>query len=157
MIKIEIGKETFLTRRNNNIFSCNYDSFGNTYCPSNLAKADSYWDYDRGSTTKYTKTIQDIKTTIDWDIGPTFKTQSGIRYFKASNNKTIAEATAICKAANARLPLYIETSAYDSKGIPSPSAYTWTSDTSMSASRTRHRAWLNDSIADIETYIGRTE
>ena len=48
MIKIEIGKETFLTRRNNNIFSCGFDSFGNTYCPSNLAKADSYWDYENG-------------------------------------------------------------------------------------------------------------
>ena len=48
MIKIEIGKETFLTRRNSNIFSCGSDSFGNSYCPSNLAKADSYWDYDDG-------------------------------------------------------------------------------------------------------------
>lgn len=48
MIKIEIGKETFLTRRNNNIFSCGSDSFGNSYCPSNLAKADSYWDYENG-------------------------------------------------------------------------------------------------------------
>ncbi|MFX4155693.1 hypothetical protein ACOL23_12205, partial [Aliarcobacter butzleri] len=33
---------------NSSLFNCNYDSFGNEFCPSNLAKAESYWDYDNG-------------------------------------------------------------------------------------------------------------
>ena len=59
MILIEIAKETFLTRRNNNIFSCGSDPFGNSYCPSNLAKADSYWDYDNGFSVKNNNIVSD--------------------------------------------------------------------------------------------------
>ena len=39
MIKIEIGKENFLTRRNNNIWDCKMDQFGTAYCPSELKNA----------------------------------------------------------------------------------------------------------------------
>ncbi|MCT7578774.1 hypothetical protein, partial [Aliarcobacter butzleri] len=48
MILVQISKQSFLERRNSSLFNCNYDSFGNEFCPSNLAKAESYWDYDNG-------------------------------------------------------------------------------------------------------------
>lgn len=64
MIKIEIGKENFLTRRNNNIFSCGSDSFGNSYCPNNLAKADSYWDYDPGYSVAKTGSVVDYANKV---------------------------------------------------------------------------------------------
>ena len=48
MILVQISKQSFLERRNSSLFNCNYDSFGNEFCPSNLAKAESYWDYENG-------------------------------------------------------------------------------------------------------------
>ena len=39
MIKIEIGKENFLTRRNSNIWDCKRDQFNTAYCPSELNSA----------------------------------------------------------------------------------------------------------------------
>ncbi|WP_418181403.1 hypothetical protein ACNSOL_11930 (plasmid) [Aliarcobacter lanthieri] len=47
-ILVEIGKSNLLERRESSIYSCKYDELGNEYCPSNLVKADSYWDYEDG-------------------------------------------------------------------------------------------------------------
>ncbi|MFY4797256.1 hypothetical protein ACOTVS_12100, partial [Aliarcobacter butzleri] len=47
-ILVEIGKENLLERRKSNLYNCSYDKYGNSYCPSNLAKAESYWDYEDG-------------------------------------------------------------------------------------------------------------
>ncbi|MEV9476448.1 hypothetical protein, partial [Aliarcobacter butzleri] len=44
-ILVEIGKENLLERRKSNLFNCNYDKYNNSYCPINLVKAESYWDY----------------------------------------------------------------------------------------------------------------
>jgi conjugal transfer mating pair stabilization protein TraN len=69
MIIVQISKQSFLERRNSSLFNCNYDSFGNKFCPSNLAKAESYWDYDNGfSIPKVGKVVDYTKkeTTINY-------------------------------------------------------------------------------------------
>ena len=69
MILVQISKQSFLERRNSSLFNCNYDSFGNEFCPSNLAKAESYWDYDNGfSISKVGQVIDYTKkeTTINY-------------------------------------------------------------------------------------------
>ena len=45
MILIEISKQTFLERRQENLWQCQTDQFGTTYCPSGLESAKSYTAY----------------------------------------------------------------------------------------------------------------
>jgi hypothetical protein len=61
MIKIEIGKETFLTRRNSNIWDCKMDQFGTAYCPSGLATARPYTSFYQSSTYERESTVIDYQ------------------------------------------------------------------------------------------------
>ena len=142
MIKIEIGKETFLTRRNNNIFSCNYDSFGNTYCPSNLAKADSYWDYGNGYSIESTMQVIDYTNKIEENTfgcgeNSFYHSSLGLCYEYGTYATNFNGASSDCSSRGMRLPYANESSATacatqspcslgSSGNIPShPNGQTW--------------------------------
>ncbi len=129
MIKIEIGKENFLTRRNNNIFSCNYDSFGNTYCPSNLAKADSYWDYEDGVSTVKTTQVVDYTKMETANVTK----DAVLMYSGCGSSRNFSSANSYCTGlreggySDWKLPKIADTAAYSTKGVPSCGGWTWTS------------------------------
>jgi hypothetical protein len=129
MIMVEIGKETFLTRRNNNIFSCGSDSFGNTYCPSNLAKADSYWDYEDGVSTVKTTQVVDYTKMETANVTK----DSVLMYSGCGSSRSFSSANSYCTGlreggySDWKLPKIADTAAYSTKGVPSCGGYTWTS------------------------------
>ncbi|MCT7647534.1 hypothetical protein [Aliarcobacter butzleri] len=83
MILVQISKQSFLERRNSSLFNCNYDSFGNEFCPSNLAKAESYWDYDNGFS------IPKVGQVVDYT-----KKETTINYTQA--NYQLQQSTGYC-------------------------------------------------------------
>jgi hypothetical protein len=78
-IEMEVEKVLGYIPRSFKTFTCNNDIYGNTYCPSDLAKADDYWDYDNGysvagvgEVTDYTSKVSSIETINATYNAPTY-------------------------------------------------------------------------------------
>ena len=56
---IEVQKETILTKRFPNLFSCEYGEKGNAYCPAALSKASEEWSYNESASKKHTVSVID--------------------------------------------------------------------------------------------------
>lgn len=61
MILIEISKQTFLERRQENLWQCQTDQFGTTYCPSGLATARPYTSYYQSTSYERESTVKDYQ------------------------------------------------------------------------------------------------
>ncbi|WP_418181271.1 hypothetical protein ACNSOL_12245 (plasmid) [Aliarcobacter lanthieri] len=127
-ILVEIGKSNLLERRESSIYNCNKDMHGNEYCPSNLVKADSYWDYDSGFSVAGVGSVVDY-VSKESTINIEYSLQSSVSCTATWNR--IADLEKYCKNlreggfANWRLPLIEETTAYSDTGVPS-CGNTWT-------------------------------
>ncbi|MDX9814712.1 MAG: conjugal transfer protein TraN [Sulfurimonadaceae bacterium] len=135
------------------VFDCEEDKYGNTYCPSAVAPCAQEWDYDDGFSVPGVGQVVDYTGIRDWEPGPTFKTPTGIEYFKAVENVLYNEAVGLCSSLGARLPTYLETSNYNSNGVPpyKESSSSWTSDVDTQSSRTYHRVWNSTSSSWVMT------
>ena len=75
MILIEISKQTFLERRQENLWQCQTDQFGTTYCPTGLESAKSYTAYSPSTS------LEREDTVIDYEQGIYAEKTSVVRDF----------------------------------------------------------------------------
>lgn len=75
MILIEISKQTLLERRQENLWQCQTDQFGTTYCPTGLESAKSYTAYSPSTS------LEREDTVIDYEQGTYAEKTSVVRDF----------------------------------------------------------------------------
>ncbi|WP_418181269.1 hypothetical protein ACNSOL_12235 (plasmid) [Aliarcobacter lanthieri] len=96
-ILVEIGKSNLLERRESSIYSCKYDELGNEYCPSNLVKADSYWDYEDGYSVKGVGQVVDYTSKENTSYNTSMNFQSVIA---TNESKMCTQIGSYCSGEN---------------------------------------------------------